>query len=184
MNKTCRNEIKRAKKEGVVIKVNQDYDTFFTINSEFRKLKGLPAYNVDVEYMKKNGILFCSEFQGKIIGGQLYLSDGKNIRWLLSASRRLEENSNIGRISGNANRLMVWEAIKYAKDGGMNIFDVGGYYTGKKPEPQKEGINMFKNSFGGKLVTHYIYQKDYSKIFSLVKWSHLNYIKLISGYIR
>ena len=87
--------------------------------------------------MKKNGILFVSEFQGKIIGGQFYLSDGKNIRIWLGASRRLEENGISGQLSGNSNRLIIWEAIKYAKEMGMITFDMGGYYTGEKPDNRK-----------------------------------------------
>jgi len=166
---SCRYSINKAKKEGVVIRVNQGYEIFYNLNSEFRKLKGLPEYNVDVEYMKKNGILFLSEFQGKIIGGQFYLSDGKNMRWLLGASRRLEDTT-IGTMISNSYRLLIWEAIKYAKEKGMITFDMGGYYTREKHDAQKEGINIFKKSFGGELVTHFIYQKDYSKIYSLVKW--------------
>ena len=179
MHKTaCRRSIERFKKDGIVIRMNQDYETFFMINLEFRKLKGLPEYNFDVEFMKKNGILFLSEFDGKTIGGQFYLTDGKNIRILFGSSRRLEEQGISGRLSGNSNRLMIWEAIKYAKEMGMITFDMGGYYTGEKPDPQKESINIFKKSFGGELVTHYIYQKDYSKIYSLGKRVYLLYKRL------
>lgn len=178
MHKTaCRRSIERAKKEGVTIRVNQDYDTFFMINSEFRKLKGLPEYNFDIKYMKKNGILFLSEFQGKIIGGQFYLSDGKTIRILFGSSRRLEEDGISGRLSGNSNRLIIWEAIKYAKEKGMSTFDMGGYYIGEKPDPQKESINTFKKSFGGELATRYTYQKDYSRLYSLAKWMYLTFKK-------
>ena len=46
---------------------------------------------------------------------------------------------------GAANRLKIWEAIRYAKNAGIGKFDMGGYYTGKKADPQKEGINIFKN---------------------------------------
>jgi lipid II:glycine glycyltransferase (peptidoglycan interpeptide bridge formation enzyme) len=49
----------------------------------------------------------------------------------------------------------------------MSTYDMGGYYTGKEPDPQKEGINRFKDSFGGQVVTHYIYQKDYSLLYYL-----------------
>jgi lipid II:glycine glycyltransferase (peptidoglycan interpeptide bridge formation enzyme) len=180
MHKTaCRRSIERAKKEGVIIRVNQDYDTFLTIHSEFRKLKGLPEYNIDVEYMKKNGVLFLSELQGKIIGGQFYLSDDKNTRILFGSSRRLEDDRVRGRVSGNSNRLIIWEAIKYAKEKGIVNFDMGGYYTGKKPDPQKESINIFKKSFGGEVVTHYIYHKDYSRLYSVAKWVYLKYKNLI-----
>lgn len=172
---SCRYSINKAKKDDVIVRVNQGYDEFHLINSEFRTKKGLSEYNVDIEFMKRNGVLFVSEYNGEIIGGQLYISDGKNIRWLLGASKRLEETREMRTLIGNANRLAIWEAINYAKENNLNNFDMGGYYTGETPDPQKDGINIFKKSFGGELATHYIYQKDYSKLYSLAKWFFLKF---------
>lgn len=180
MHRNCRRSIIKAKKDGVTVRVNQDYEIFFKMNSEFRRLKGLSEYGVDVEFMKKNGLLFLSEFEGKIIGGLFYVTDGKNIRSLIGASSRLEENDTSSQLYGNSTRLRIWEAIKYSKEKGMITFDMGGYYTGKNPDPQKEGINNFKKSFGGELVTHYIYQKDYSKIYSLSKFVYKNLMEMKS----
>jgi hypothetical protein len=39
----------------------------------------------------------------------------------------------------------------------MNFFEIGGYYTGEKSDPQKERINQFQKSFGGELITHDMY---------------------------
>jgi lipid II:glycine glycyltransferase (peptidoglycan interpeptide bridge formation enzyme) len=169
MHHSLRKCIAYAKKDGVIIKINQGYDEFYTINSEFRKAKGLSEYNLDTGFMKKNGLLFLSEYEGKILGGTYFINDGKNIRGLLNATKRLEETGRMNRIIGNANRLMFWEAICYAKECGISTFDMGGYYTGKEPDPQKESINKFKNSFGGQVVTHYIYQKDYSLLYHIGK---------------
>jgi len=36
-------------------------------------------------------------------------------------------------------------------------------------DEQKERINMFKKGLGGNLVTHYIYQRSYSKIYEVTK---------------
>jgi lipid II:glycine glycyltransferase (peptidoglycan interpeptide bridge formation enzyme) len=73
------------------------------------------------------------------------------------------------RLISNANKLTVWNAIKYAKEKGIKEFDMGGYYTGEKKDIQKENINIFKKSFGGKSATHYICKKDYSKLFKFTK---------------
>lgn len=172
---SCRYSINKAKKEGVTVRVNQNYKEFYSINSEFRKEKGLSKFDVDIEFMKRNGILFISEYQGKIMGGQFYLCDGNSIRWLLGASKRLEETGHMRTLIGNANRLMIWQAINYAKDNKISNFDLGGYYTGEIPDSQKHSINVFKKSFGGELVTHYIYQKDYSRVYSLAKWAYNQY---------
>lgn len=165
MDRLSRRSIEYAKKEGIIVRMNQEYEKFYDINAEFRKAKGLPPYNVEIEFMKKNGILFLAEYEGNILGGQYHLSDGKHIRFLLNSTKRLEETGKMRTIIGYANRLMIWEALCYAKECGMSSFDMGGYYTGKDPDPQKEGINKFKSTFGGHVVTHYNYQKDYSMVY-------------------
>lgn len=172
-NQSCRYSINKAKKMEITVRLNQDYDAFYKLNSEFRKLKELPEYDFDVEYMKKNGILALAEFEGKVIGGYLAITDGKTIRGFIGASKRLE-NGICPQLSGNSNRLILWELIKYAKKRGIDAFDIKKYYTGEKPDPQKERINFFKKSFGGDLVTQYIYHKDYSKIYSFVKYIYKN----------
>ncbi|NQE54743.1 hypothetical protein C5S29_14225 [ANME-1 cluster archaeon GoMg3.2] len=111
-----------------------------------------------------------TEFDGEIIGGQFYLEDENNIRWLVGASKRLEVDRNQATLIGNANRLVIWQAIQYAKEKGIKEFDMGGYYTREAKDVQKERINAFKKSFGGELVTHYIYHKDYSRIYKIAKW--------------
>jgi hypothetical protein len=82
---------------------------------------------------------------------------------------------------GAANRLKIWEAIQYAKNAGIGKFDMGGYYTGKKADPQKEGINIFKKSFGGDIVTNYIYEKDYSMAYTLAKLGYKKYKAIREG---
>lgn len=167
---SCRYAINRAIKDGVTIRINEEYDRFYDLNDNFRKLKGISSYNVNVEYMKKYCTLFVAESEGDLLGGQLYLNDRDRFRWLLGASKRLDDcDDNKKTLIGNANRLTIWKAMLRAKDAGKSVFDMGGYYTGKNNDPQMEGINKFKESFGGELVTYYHYQKDYSKIFSLLK---------------
>jgi lipid II:glycine glycyltransferase (peptidoglycan interpeptide bridge formation enzyme) len=172
----CRDAINKAVKDGIIIRINQGYEIFYDLNREFRDKKEIGEYNLTIDYMKKNGTLFLAEINGQVVSGQFYLNDERNFRWLLGASRRFEVTGEMKRSVSNAYRLIIWEAIKYAKEMGIVNFDMGGYYTGKEPDPQKEGINKFKITFGGDLVTHYIYQKDYSllyhigkKIFSLKK---------------
>jgi lipid II:glycine glycyltransferase (peptidoglycan interpeptide bridge formation enzyme) len=170
MNKSsCRYSINRAKRDGVKVRLNQNYEEFYEINYSFRKNKGLPTGSGEIEIWNKYATLFVAEFDGEILGGNLFLEDENTIRWLLGASKRLEVKKEKATLMGNANRLMIWEAINYAKEKGIKEFDMGGYYTGKAKDEQKERINVFKRSFGGKLTTHYIYQNDYSKVYKLAK---------------
>ncbi len=165
----CRRAIRHAEADDIKIKLNQNYEEFFEINQLFRKKKGLDVYSESIEFMKKYGTLFVTEFNGEILSGHLYLEDKNNIRWLISGSKRLDVDKEKARLIANANKLAVWYAIKYAKEKGIKEFDMGGYYTGEKKDIQKENINKFKRSFGGKLVTHYIYEKDYSRLFTITK---------------
>lgn len=165
----CRRAIRHAEANGIKVKLNQNYEEFFEINQSFRMKKGLDAYSESIDFMKKYGTLFVTEFNKEILLGQLYLEDENNIRWLITGSKRLNVDKEKARLISNANKLTVWNAIKYAKEKGIKEFDMGGYYTGEKKDVQKENINMFKKNFGGKLATHYIYKKDYSKLFKLTK---------------
>lgn len=156
---SCRYAIKRAIRDGVKIEINQNYLDFIDINESFRDKKGLISYSKDVEFMKNNGTLFVSKYKGEILGGQFYLNDEKNSRWLLGASKRLNASGKKATLIGNTNRLMVWEAIKHFKDKGLIEFDMGGYYLRNEKNEEKERINFFKKSFGGELVTKYNYTK-------------------------
>lgn len=165
---SCRYVIKKAEKGGIKIKLNQRREDFYRLNKQFKTSKGLGARNTDsLGFIERYGTLFTAEFQKEMIAGCLFLEDKNNIRWLLGASKRL--NNIKSKLSGDANRLLLWEAIKYAKEKGIKEFDFGGYYTGEKKDEQKEKINFFKKGFGGKLITHYTYQKGYSKFYKILE---------------
>ncbi|MCD6239311.1 MAG: GNAT family N-acetyltransferase [Thermotogae bacterium] len=165
---SCRYAINRAQRDGVKIKLNQNYEEFYEIVHSFRKAKGLPAHPEKIDFMKKYGILFVAEFDGEIIGGNLYIADKNNIRWLTGASKRLGVNREKATLIGNANRLILWETIKYAKEKGIREFDMGGYYTGGDTNDPRYTINIFKKSFGGVLTTNYIYRKE-TKLYKFAK---------------
>jgi lipid II:glycine glycyltransferase (peptidoglycan interpeptide bridge formation enzyme) len=163
---SCRKYINRAMRENITIKINQNYEEFDKIHQSFRKEKGLGG-GENIEIMKKYGTLFVAESEGEVLGGVFYLVDDNIIRAWYGGTKRLEVDKEKQKLIGDAHRLIHWEAIKYAKAKGIKVFDWGGYYTGKKKDPQKEGINHFKRSFGGELVNHYNYEKYYSWISKL-----------------
>lgn len=165
MNKYNRRDINKAKKCGFEIKINKNYEEFYEINNQFTEDKEIGTYSITIEFMKKYGTLFTAELNGETIGGHFYLADEDNIRCLIGSTKRLSVSKEESRLMADANRLLLWEAIEYAKNKGIKKFDFGGYYTGKAPDPQKESINIFKKSFGGQLFTYYIYRRYYSKIY-------------------
>jgi hypothetical protein len=119
----------------------------------------------NAEIMRKYGTLFIAEHEGEILGGILYLEDENNIFGWRGASLHLEVDKKKAALIGRANRLIHWEAIKYAKKKGIKEFDWGGLWSEEeaKRDKMKRGINSFKLSFGGEVVTRYCYSKTYSK---------------------
>jgi len=165
---SCRYAIRRAEKDGVKIFINKHYREFYRTYKRFNRNKKLSVTHWRPDDMQKYGTLFTAVLNNKVIAGNFYLEDKRNIRWLLGASQRLEALSNQEKIAiGNANRLIIWEAIKYAKLKRIQEFDFGGYYISTEPDQQKEGINAFKKSFGGELKNYYNYQKNYSRFYEI-----------------
>ena len=67
---------------------------------------------------------------------------------------------------GQANRLLLWQAIKYAKESGRQYFDLGGISPQSK-NPKLVSLAEFKEAFGGQRQKCYYYFKVYSP---LIKW--------------
>ena len=164
--KSCRYEIRRATRDGVKVQISTDFAGFCKLNKSFRKMKGL-ADSVDLSYIERYGTLLTANIGSELVAGQVYLEDKDNIRWLLGASKRLEVGDSERVLVGCANRALIWEAIQYAKCKGIREFDFGGYHSGDNPD--LKAINFFKQTFGGVLVTHYIYQKDYSRLYAIAR---------------
>lgn len=166
---SCRYAIKKAERDGVTVKKSQRYHEFKEINKSFRRAKGLPPTPKKLmEIFEKCAVLFFAEYGREILAGQVYVTDGHAIRWLIGASRRLEVDANKGLI-GNANKLVIWEAIRFAKTSGMKEFDMGGIYTGDDKDDQRTAINKFKLGFGGEIKTYFNYRKVYSKFYILLQ---------------
>jgi len=181
MNKNTRYCIKRAQVEGIVVRINEDYEQFFQIYRSFIQKKGIKSLfevfgvgTTTLEAMKRYGTLFVAEYDSEILGGSLFLENKSSIKAWISASKRLEVDKNKRRLIGYANRLIDWEAIKYAKEKGMKEFDHGGLWPEREAEEnkKKKGINSFKLSFGGKIVTRYSYYKIYSKCLASIYYAY------------
>jgi lipid II:glycine glycyltransferase (peptidoglycan interpeptide bridge formation enzyme) len=166
-NGSCRRPIKRAKKNGVEIKINENYEEFLEINDSFRKAKKLPEFSIDIDLMKKIGTLFVMKLGDEILGGIFYLNDEKNMRGLIGASKRLGVNKKKAALIASANKLLIWEAIKFGKENGMEILDFGGFSLNKN-DSEKMRINTFKKGFGGELKKVYSYSKNYSKLYVIL----------------
>ncbi|MCD1294868.1 hypothetical protein CUJ83_07635 [Methanocella sp. CWC-04] len=174
----CKKSINRAKKAGVKIKINEDYEKFVEVNRSFRKQKGLPDDFIDVDFLRSHGTLFVAEYEGDIIVGTHFLEDEGHIRSLIGASKRFEVDKKTARLISETDKLIDWEAMNYAKEKGINEFDFGGFYIGEEKNTDMENINSVKSGYGGKLTKKYNYEKNYSRIYDLSKKLYELKIKL------
>ncbi|MCJ7571144.1 MAG: GNAT family N-acetyltransferase [Candidatus Thermoplasmatota archaeon] len=163
--------IKQANEQGVKISINYGYEQFykiykkFLIKKDFNSIFKIFRTGIITLNKIKNRTLFVAEYNGEILGGRRVLEDDSTLELWIGASKRLEDEKEKSKLIGSANRLMLWEAIKYAKERGIKEFDFGGLFPEDKAEndPIKKGINSFKLSFGGDIVHGYTYEKSYSK---------------------
>lgn len=161
--KSARYSINKAIKDGVEVIKNQYYPEFIEMNRSFRIDKKLPPLEMNEDYFRQYGTLYVAKYNDELISGQFFFDDDKNRRWYIGASKRLSVEKTLSTVIGNANRLILWEAIKDAKASNKYIFDFGGYAK-DTTNPELININSFKASFGGDLTIYYIYEKTYSKI--------------------
>jgi len=170
----CRQQINRAQRQDIKITINKYYEEFYHIFRLFQSQKrgyglpfgiGLPS----LDTLKRCGTLFTAESQGEIIGGHLFLQGQTTFKSYLSASKRLGTEKERYHLIGNANRLMYWESIKYAKGQGLQEFDWGGMWSDEEAnaDVSRQNINQFKRSFGGEMVQFYNYEKIYSRIYRI-----------------
>ncbi|HEC81817.1 MAG TPA: peptidoglycan bridge formation glycyltransferase FemA/FemB family protein [Thermoplasmatales archaeon] len=176
--KQTRYGIRKAEREGIKVRISNDYQQFLQMYKSFIQKKGIkPLFNtfgvgnIPLDNMKKYGTLFLAELDGKILSANLYLENQNAIEAWICASKRLEAKDKKEKtLIASATRLIDWEAMKYANNNGLKEFNFGGHWPKEEAEKdaRKKGINSFKLSFGGKTVTRYYYEKIYSKSFRLI----------------
>lgn len=157
-----RKQIKRGERNGVVVQLDNKIDCFKKIYIQFRKDKKLPKENIKV--FSDNAIIFNGYFQDKPIATGAFIGDGKYMRALVLASVRLTGvDGRMRDIIGQANRMLVWQAIKWAKESHYRLFDLGGVNPNSSSSKDRN-LLTFKEAFGGERINCYYYTKIYSKI--------------------
>ena len=180
LNESGRRQINKAKTENIQIQQNTNYDEFYTIYKNFLKQKGYAPFHglfnifgigaVSEKTMKQHGTLFTASLHNEVIAGRIFLESKTSIHDWIAASKRLTADNEQARRISRAHRLIIWNAIQYAKRKGIQEFDFGGIFSDEEvqQDPQKNGIREFKMRFGGQKVTRYQYQKIYSKTLKII----------------
>ena len=167
INKAARYDVRKAKEENITTQISnnhKDVNKFYKYYKqrllEHNAKSKLISLN-DIKYNLKNGFLIIAEKNGNFISGYIFLSDGENALYWLSGT----DYSFGTKITGYANKLLMWRAFLNLKKQGVTILDLGG--AAPKAEGYKKTITKFKASFGGTLKEEYKYKITNSKI---LKW--------------
>ncbi len=158
-------QIEKGKVNGIEARHDANFKDFKPVYLKFRKSKGLAKDRFEV--FKKNGILISAYFENKLIAGGVFIADENNMRAWVLASLRHNTPGRMREIVGQANRMVVWQAIVLAKERGVKRFDLGGIDTDSK-SPSEKGLTEFKEAFGGERKMSYYYTKVNSRLLRLL----------------
>ncbi len=158
LHSSRRNDIRKAKKEGVIVELRSDADSLkesHTILIEVYKRAHLPLPGFDLfsSMIRQNGerfnlLNFVAVYQKKIIGCMLVLAY-KNTLYDFYAGSLTEFYKKF------PNDLIPWEIFLWGKENGYDLFDFGG--AGKPGIPY--GVRDYKSKFGGEIVNFGRYEK-------------------------
>lgn len=157
-----RRAVRRAVKNNVVVKESYDIDLFINL----RKKQNFPlGFLLEKEmmslwknfYPKKTTLLLAScqfnaaakNWQDIVLAGILLLfHDHTAYYWYASSSSQGKKLF--------APTLLVWEALKIAKEKGAKVFDFEGIFDERFPKATNswKGFSKFKEGFGGKKITY------------------------------
>lgn len=164
MSSKCRTDIRKSENDDIEIEVNENFEEFIRLNSEFRKEKRLPP--VFEYYLRPPLPDFCSLFTakhaGSIVGGILFIKDDREMYAMLAASKRLAVDKEAAQLIARATRRLWWHAVGWGSEQGLSLMDLGSY-PAKGSESKEEGVGEFKRRFGAEPVNCYDYRKLYSR---------------------
>lgn len=153
LDKDARWGVKKAKKEGLKVSLSNNekiWKDFYKIYKETCKRGKI----VPIDFEKiKEGKLFSCFFEAEIIAGAVVKIEEEMVTLFLNASK-------YEYLKFQPNNLLYWTIIKWAKEKGFKIFDLGGYQLNAKSEDKLYNINKFKLRWGGEIKKYLIYSKN------------------------
>ncbi|NNM67796.1 MAG: hypothetical protein HKM06_07290 [Spirochaetales bacterium] len=157
MNGSTRNQIRQADKLGVTGDW-VELAAFVSFFNHFAADKGIHGTTVPKLRSFGDALRLSSvSYDGRPLAMHATLWDRqtKRTRSLLSASARFLDPED-RKLIGKANRWLHWWDMKMFQAEGCTVYDWGGYAKDTE-DPERKGINEFKEGFGGTLLeeSHY-----------------------------
>lgn len=164
MNKTTRNEIRRASEEGLQYEFwHRDASPMVDSFCDFVERHGTNERTGRRDANRWSGVHAgygtldlsrVSHADGRVLVWHAYYRDRCHARLKYSVSLRRETAPLLGAAIGRANRFLHWEDMKRFKAAGMQKYDLGGWYFGEDDQKLLR-INKFKEGFGGEIRASY-----------------------------
>jgi len=163
MKQKTRYNIRLAEKKGITVKSSNDIDTFHKMMIITGQRDGIGAHAQSYfqrayDLFHANGqcdLLFAC-YEANPIAAIMVFSVGKTAWYMYGASTEIERNRM-------PTYLLQWEAIRWAKQRGLETYDLWGIpdvdedqleeaFIQKKSHTGLWGVYRFKRGFGGKVV--------------------------------
>jgi len=154
-----RNSIRRGEKSGIEIKIGgtelvEQYTPL--ANETYRRSGGTESnsnyYRKLIDGLDNNACVFLAYKDNVLQSGAIFYYNEAIAYYLHGASIRKPE-------PGSTNYLL-WEAVKYFKKKGIKEFSFVGYHYDPEPNSKLEGIQRFKERFGGVLEKSYNFRYE------------------------
>lgn len=153
-----RNTIRKCEKNGLSIEVSDKYEVFVEIYEQtMQKVNADTFYFFGETYYQElknneNMVLLCVKKDTEIIAAAVFMCYGEYCHYHLAGSKR--EYLKLA-----PNNLLLWEAIKFAKNKGCKKFHFGGGLTNST----EDNLFRFKSRFSKDYADFYIGKRVHNK---------------------
>lgn len=155
-----REQIGKGERNGITITIGDDWKNFVQVYRDFRKGKHL---HEDSPKVFQYCLVVTASYEGKIVAGGAFVADKTYMRALALASVRFVDDGKKREVIGQANRMIIWETMRFAKREGYTSFDLGGIDP-ESNDSKERGLAEFKEAFGGVRKMCYYYSKVNSPV--------------------
>ena len=153
-NSTTRNEIKRSFRDGSKFSIETNVDPFVDFYNKFARTNNLELISSSYLASFKNNLFISKgvhDDECLVMHANIMDQDLKRVRILLSVSHfRNVSDSKKRALIGRVNRFLHFKDMIFAKNLNMERYDIGGYALNSENNIL-QGINKFKDGFGGEL---------------------------------
>ena len=159
-----RNVIKKAEKDGVVIKCGRTQklvEDYHSIDVDTWKRSNKKAATTNhwkdlLDELGENAIIYMAYLDGEPQSGAFFYYNKQMCYYMYGANKNNPYNG-----SGN---LLQWKAILDMKAQGVKKYSFVGCRINEDENSKYHGIQRFKERFGGELVQGYMFKMDFNPL--------------------